>query len=130
MTYQFPYDPPAAADDGDELSIQTRLRQRLRMTAPGLRFVATPNAGKRTFAAAARAKQEGMSAGFPDVSVIWPGGIAFIELKQRKGSLKPEQIDWLNFLHNAGHPCGCFRSVDSVIAFLRSAGAPIMERAA
>lgn len=129
-SYIFPYDMPAMADNGDELSIQVRLRARLKLVAPRVRFVATPNAGKRTFGAAARAKQEGMSAGFPDANVIWPGGIAFLEIKQKRGSLSPAQIDWLNWLHNAGFHCGCFRSVDRMIDFLRAAGAPIMERAA
>lgn len=126
--YIFPYDPPALADDGDELSIQVRLRNRLKLVAPQVRFVATPNAGKRSFGAAGRAKQEGMSAGFPDANVLWPGGIAFLEIKQKRGSLSPAQVDWLNWLHKAGFPCGCFRSVDRMIDFLRAKGAPIMEQ--
>jgi len=126
----FHYDPPSLADDGDELSIQVRLQARLKLVAPTIRFVATPNAGKRSFGAAARAKREGMSAGFPDANIMWPGGIAFVEIKQKRGSLSPAQIDWLNWLHKAGFPCGCFRSVDRIIDFLRAAGAPIMERAA
>lgn len=132
MKYQFHCDERAAADPGDELAIQVRLRARLRMLAPGVRLVATPNAGKRTAWAAMKAKAEGMAAGWPDVTVLWSNGmgvnpvpgIAFLELKARDGSLSVPQIDTLNFLHNAGFPCGCFRSVDTAIEFLRRHGAP------
>ncbi len=130
MKYLFPCDPPSAADEGDEFAIQVRLRNRIRMVAPAVRLVATPNGAKRTQWAAMRAKQEGMSKGFPDLLAIWPGGIAFIEMKSRTGSLSPEQIDWLNWLHRAGFPCGAFRSVESAVAFLRASGAPLLEQAA
>ena len=132
--YLFHCDDRSVADPGDELAIQVRLRSRMRMLAPGVRLVATPNAGKRTAWAAMKAKAEGLSKGFPDLNVIWSNGqgvnavpgIAFLELKDRNGSLSAEQIDWLNFLHQAGFPCGCFRSVDTAIAFLRAAGAPFV----
>lgn len=128
--YPFHTDPRSVADDGDELAIQTRLRNRLRMLAPTMRLVAVPNAGKRTAWAAMKAKQEGMAKGFPDLIALAPGFSAYLEIKDRKGTLAPEQIDTLNFLHRCGFPCGMFRSVDSAIAFLRDAGAPIAEQAA
>jgi len=132
--FLFHCDDRSVADPGDELAIQVRLRSRMRMLAPGVRLVATPNAGKRTAWAAMKAKAEGMAAGFPDLNVIWSNGqgvnavpgIAFLELKDRNGSLSAAQEDWLNFLHQAGFPCGCFRSVDTAIAFLRAAGAPFV----
>lgn len=130
MTYQFHTDPPAVADPGDELSIQVRLRARCKMLAPRMRLIAVPNAGKRTAWAAMKAKQEGMAKGFPDLIAIGPDFIAFLELKDRAGSLAPEQIDTLNFLHMAGFPCGCFRSVNTAIAFLIDHGAPFMAAAA
>lgn len=134
MSYLFHHDPRAVADDGDELSIQVRLRSRLRILAPTVRLVATPNAGKRTAWAAIKAKSEGLSKGFPDLNCLWSNGvgdaavpgIAFLELKDRNGSLSPEQTDWLNWLHQAGFPCGCFRSVDTACDFLRRHGAPFM----
>lgn len=129
-SFLFPVDPPSAADTGDEISIQSRLRVRLRHIAPGVRLVAIPNAGKRTAWAAMQAKREGMSKGFPDLMVCWDGGIAFLEIKQRTGSLGTEQISWLNWLHAGGFACGCFRSVDTAIEFLRRQGAPILAQAA
>jgi len=131
MKYLFPYDPPSAADSGDEIGIQTRLRSRMRNIAPTVRLVATPNAGKRTAWAAMQAQREGMFKGFPDLKALWdPQGIAFLEIKQRAGSLTTEQISWLNWLHQAGFACGCFRSVDSAVAFLRLQGAPFLAAAA
>jgi hypothetical protein len=130
VKYAFHYDPPAVADEGSEFEIQVRLRNRVKMVAPRIRLVATPNGGKRSQWEAMRAKAEGMSAGFVDLQAIWPGGIAFLEMKARSGTLSEAQIDWLNWLHNAGFPCGCFRSVESAVEFLRRAGAPVWEQAA
>lgn len=133
--YLFHCDERAIADPGDELSIQVRLRSRLRMLAPGVRLVATPNAGKRTAWAAMKAKAEGMSKGFCDLTALGSCGqgesavpkIAFLELKDRDGSLSPEQIDWLNWLTKAGFNCGCFRSVDTAIEALRRWGFPFAD---
>lgn len=130
-TYLFHVDPPSVADTGDEETIQVRFRARVRMlaTAP-VRVVATPNAGKRTAWAAMKAKREGLTAGWPDVQVLWTGGRADIEFKARSGSLKPEQVDALNWLHRCGHPCGVFRSVDTAVAFLIECGAPLIGASA
>jgi hypothetical protein len=139
MKYLFHVDDRSVADQGDELSIQVRFRSRMKMLAPSVRIVATPNAGKRTAWAAIKAKSEGMAKGFPDVNCYWSNGLdeaavpgfAVLEFKDRSGSLSPDQVDWLNFLHRAGFPCGCFRSTDTAIAFLRKHGAPfIMQEAA
>ena len=127
MTYLFHFDPPAVADPGDELAIQVRLRARCKMLAPAMRLVAPPNGAKRTAYAAMKAKAEGMAKGFPDLSAIGPDQfIAFLEIKARGGSVSPEQIDTLNFLHRCGFPCGVFRSVDTAVAFLIDAGAPFL----
>lgn len=134
--FLFHVDPPSVADSGDEIGIQTRLRSRMKILAPTVRLVAIPNAGKRTAWAAMQAKREGLAKGFVDLQALWEPqaqnerGIAFLEIKDRKGSLTPEQITWLNWLHQAGFPCGCFRSADTAVAFLRDAGAPFMAEAA
>lgn len=134
MSYLFHVDPRSAADSGDELAIQVRLRARVKMLAPRVRLVATPNAAKRTAWAANKAKAEGMAKGFFDLTALWSNGwgpnaipgVAFLEIKDRNGTLKPEQIDWLNWAHQAGFPCGVFRSVETAIDFLRKSGAPFM----
>lgn len=136
--FVFHVDPPCVADSGDELAIQTRFRSRMKMLAPTVRLVATPNAGKRTAWAAMKAKQEGMSKGFPDLAAYWANGrgdnavpgTAYLEFKAKGGALSVEQVDWMNWLHMSGFPCGVFNSVDSAVEFLRRAGAPFSMAAA
>lgn len=129
-TYPFHVDPAAVADTGDETAIQARFRSRVASQAPGVRLAAVPNGGKRTAWAAMQAKREGLATGFPDLIALWAGGHAFLEFKTRTGPLKPEQIDYLNWLHRNGHACGVFRSANTALAFLRRQGAPFMAEAA
>ena len=127
VTYPFHVDPPSVADAGDEIAIQTRLRSRMKTFAPTVRLVAVPNGMKTTAWSAMKARREGMSSGFSDLIALAPGHIAFLEIKARTGSLSGEQINWLNWLTSAGFACGCFRSVETAIAFLREQGFPFME---
>jgi hypothetical protein len=127
VSYIFHCDLPAVADPGDELAIQVRLRARCKMLAPTMRLVATPNGAKRTAYSAMKAKAEGMSKGFPDLNALAPNFNAYLEIKARAGSLSTEQVEWLNFLHRCGFPSGCFRSVDTAVAFLIDAGAPFLS---
>jgi hypothetical protein len=138
VSYLFHHDLNSVADDGDEHALQVRLRGRMRIVAPGVKLVAASNGAKMSAWSALQMKAEGMSKGYPDLVALWSNGsgenavpgIAYLELKKRGGSLRPEQIYWLNWLHNAGFPCGCFRSVETAVEFLRRAGAPIMAVAA
>lgn len=123
--YLFHVDSPAVADDGDELTLQIRLRKALKLRAAKVAFVAIPNGAQRTAWAAIKAKQEGLQKGFPDAAILWPGGTAFPELKARGGSLSDDQHIWLNWLTNAGFNAGVFRSVDSCLWWLFDLGAPI-----
>ena len=114
-----------------EIDIQQAFRKRLYYVAPRVHVVAVPNAGKRTRWAAGQAKREGMSAGFPDVVCLWPArGVAFIEFKRPGGLISDNQLDWHMRLHDMGHDICLAYSADQAIDFLRSCGAPIMERAA
>ena len=113
-----------------EADLAQALRKRLYYTAPTVQVVAVPNAGKRTVWAARQAKKEGMSPGFCDLLILWPGaGVAFIELKMPKGVVSPNQADWIARLGDYGHAVAVCRSVDEAVAFLRASGAPVMERA-
>lgn len=130
MTPLFHIDPPAVADAGDELAIQVALRKALKAT-PAVKLVAIPNGAQRTAWAAMKAKQEGLSAGFPDVQVMWGGGhIAFCEIKARTGNLSEQQHVWLNWLTQAGFNVGVFRSVATCLRWLESLGAPVARIAA
>lgn len=124
----FHIDSPAVADAGSEIEIQIALRKALKKRAPTVAFVAVPNGAQRTAWAAIKAKQEGLQAGFVDALVMWPnGGIAFVEIKTRSGSLSEQQHIWLNYLAKAGFNCGVFRSVSSCLAWLSERGAPVLS---
>jgi hypothetical protein len=129
VNHLFHVDPPAVADDGDEITIQIRLRKALK-AYPSIAFVAVPNGAQRTAWAAIKAKQEGLQSGFPDGLVMWPGGIAFVEIKARSGSLSEQQHIWLNWLTKAGFKAGVFRSVSTCLTWLAVQGAPIPEQVA
>lgn len=121
----FHVDSPAVADTGSEIEIQIALRKALKKRAPLVAFVGIPNGAQRTAWAAIKAKQEGLQPGFPDAAVLWPGGLAFPELKTRSGSLSEQQFIWLNWLAKAGFKAGVFRSVNSCLWWLFDLGAPI-----
>lgn len=129
--YLFHVDPRSVADEGDELSIQVRLRKELKLLAPKVTLVAVPNGAQRTVWAAMKAKQEGLQKGFPDAMLLWPEcGVAFAEIKARGGDLSDDQIVWLNWLTKAGFPCGVFRSSRTFLEWLQGLGAPVMLRSA
>jgi hypothetical protein len=114
-----------------ELAEQQALRKRLYYSAPSVMVVAVPNAARRTVWEARRAKQEGLAAGFPDLMAIWPGGIAFVEMKRVKGgTVSDNQREWIERLQGYGFPAAVCRGADAAMAFLRDAGAPIRERVA
>jgi hypothetical protein len=114
-----------------ELAEQQALRKRLYYSAPSVMVVAVPNAARRTVWEARRAKQEGLAAGFPDLVCLWPGGIAFVEMKRVKGgTVSDNQAEWIERLQGFGFPAAVCRGADAAMAFLRDAGAPIRERAA
>jgi hypothetical protein len=111
-----------------EIQIQSGFRNRLRYVAPAVSCVAIPNAAKRTRWAAHQAKKEGMSAGFPDVMLLAPGGkIGFLEFKSAKGRLSDNQIEWLDRLDERGFAVRVVRSVEEAVQFLRDHAFPMME---
>ena len=130
MDYLFHVDARSVADDGNELTIQRRIRKAISQRLSGVSFVAIPNGGQRSAWAGIKAKQEGMSAGFPDAMVLWAGGIAFVEIKTATGALSDQQHILLNWLHNAGFAVGVFRSVETCLSWLIEQGAPTTRQVA
>lgn len=51
-------------------------------------------------------------AGFPDLVLVRPPRILFIELKAGKNKLSPEQKEWLELLRACGLPAFCFYPED------------------
>lgn len=103
----------------------------VRRHARGVDVYANVNAAKRTKWAANKAKREGMLAGAPDLTVYWPGGVAWVEFKNGSAGVdtksNAEQVSFLNRLHRAGQHVAVFRTAERAIEWLRGLGAPIPE---
>lgn len=125
----FHIDPPTAAYDGDEITIQTVLLSRARIMCPAVTLAAVPNAGKRTQWEKNRRHREGLRPGFEDLIATWPGGgVAFLEMKDRKGKIDDAQMHWLKTHARQGHLVGVFRHPDTALDALRRWGAPFIDR--
>jgi hypothetical protein len=127
--YPFHYDLPSVADPNkSETDIQVSILQRLTHVAPRVFAFAVPNAGRRSRWESMQRKKEGMQSGVSDLVLTWPRVVAFAEIKDRKGALSDDQISFLNRMARMGHPAGCFRSPDTLEAWLREQGAPFIGR--
>lgn len=85
--------------------------------------------GKFSPALAKWAKRMGLKAGVSDIVVVWPGHVAFIEVKSPRGIITDAQAQFLGRMGVAGHFTSVCRSVDDIISTLRIAGCPIKEKA-
>jgi hypothetical protein len=120
-------DPPKAAHHGSELEIQTLFRGRAKTYCPRVKLVAVPNGTHiKSHAGRAKAKREGLSAGFPDMIALAPGMTAYLEFKARKGQLSEHQKTWLQRLTDFNFPVGVFRHPDTALRFLHAQGFPFM----
>lgn len=78
----------------------------------------TPNAGKRSFAAANRMKREGMRKGFPDITVEYAAHgyrALFLEFKAVRGRISEEQVWWLRLLKKFGSAVFVVRSAEAAV---------------
>lgn len=118
-----------APDNGEatELRRVVAFRKAMRERAPLCRVVAIPNAAARGQKALNQVRLEGAAFGFPDLMVLHAGRVAFIEFKNGTGRAADHQVEWLNWLHEAGFPCGVFRTARSACNFLASVGFPIED---
>lgn len=92
-----------------------------------LKFTAIPNS---TYTKSIRQKMAnkamGLRKGLPDLLVIVPNGICFVEMKRAKKSLSktsPEQIEWINELQKIdcveARVCyGCNEAIDFIKQFV------------
>jgi hypothetical protein len=68
---------------------------------------------------------DGMKRGWPDLIVLWRGGVAFLEIKRPKtGRLSPEQRSVHETLTALGWPVATVTSTEEAYAFLCECGAP------
>lgn len=92
---------------------------------------AIPNAGKRSYGAAAWMKQEGLKSGVPDMFLAvtqqnwydyetadFTGGL-FIEMKRGKNKTTPEQDWWIQKLKDEDYQVSVCYSADEAIAVIK-----------
>lgn len=109
-----------------ELQRQATFLKMMRTLAPSVICYANTNGTHiASFAGRAKADKEGRTIGASDVTIVWNRGVAWIEWKAGKGSLKPAQIEFGNRLYEMGHHVACFRDPVSAVDWLRSIGAPV-----
>jgi len=113
---------PKDRDPADEATRVSIFRNVLRSVAPQAMVVGVPNAANRGQWAKNQAKKEGAYWGFPDLMVLAPGRIAFLEFKSGQTMPAQHQIDCLNRLHRMGWPVGVFRSAGGAVEWLRGLG--------
>jgi hypothetical protein len=124
------FDEPSVAKGAfgvmpDELSIQADIVRDLPLLVPCM-IAAVPNGTfTESQAARARAKREGVATGYPDLIIdgIGPnaGRVCRAEIKAA-AAVTADQFTKLNALHAAGHLCGVFRSLPTLVEFLAAHG--------
>lgn len=55
---------------------------------------------------------QGDGKGYPDLTIVGPGGVLFRELKSERGIVAPEQKAWLDDLAAGGADAGVWRPAD------------------
>lgn len=88
-----------------------------------LRYLAIENGGYRTPAEAGIGKSMGRRAGVPDLCVMWPGNVGFIEVKAPKGRFSPAQLEWRDKITGMGHKWAECRDVADLPGILTAWGA-------
>lgn len=74
----------------------------------------------------AKVRREGLNPGEMDIGISWAGSPTVrVEMKDGQGDPSPDQIAALNWYHRRGHPVAICRTVEGVLAWLRSIGAPV-----
>ena len=112
----------------EEDAAQKWLVEYVRAVCPGVLIFHVPNGGARRKAEAAILKGLGVTAGIPDLILLWPGHVAGLEMKAPKGKPSPAQLAIGETFKSMGHLWGVASSVDEALALLRSWGVPTKER--
>jgi hypothetical protein len=103
-----------------ESSIQCNYLLWLKLQHPDVFKVTSsfPNGGVREPRYGARLKREGMKKGFPDLGIFSPSGEyhgMFIEFKNEKGRLSPDQKEVISKLQAEGYHCVVCKSMEDAI---------------
>ena len=87
-----------------------------------LKFSAIPNGMyTKSWAVKNKNKREGVRSGVPDMMIILPNKLLFVELKRIKGgTVSPEQKEWIEKLNGIGEQVeavvckGCGEAIDKI----------------
>ena len=79
----------------------------------------SPNGGARDAREGAKFKKMGVRAGYPDLTLLYDGKTAFIELKTEKGYLSFAQKEFRSWAQNNGFEWYLVRSFDEFIQVLK-----------
>ena len=109
--------------------IQASIVQWLRTCAPDCLSFAVPNGGLRSKREAARMKWTGALAGVPDLIVVAPRHVVFIEVKAPKGRESEDQKAVHAHLRGLGYTVATVRSIDDVRLTLKHLGIKTREAA-
>lgn len=85
--------------------------------------------GANRFRVGARQKRAGQRAGVPDIYIGYGAGNFWIELKAKRGWVKPEQATCHAEIRKAGGYAAVCRSLDEVIGTLRGWNIPLQVAA-
>lgn len=92
------------------------------LEAKKLKFTAIPNSTFTTsWGQKIKNKKLGLRAGLPDLLIITPLGLVFVEMKRLKGgSLKPDQKEWIEALNElSGVEAKMCRGAEEAINYIK-----------
>ena len=119
----FPRNRPKKGNGAVEFRLQCAIARVLRdHTNPGWSYTHLPFGEKRNPATAGRLKAAGVTPGWPDLMLVGPRRIYFLELKRRGGKLSEHQAVRADALMAAGAGYGVAASFDAAVSILQAWG--------
>ena len=119
------------APEPSERQMQRAILDYIAASHPSAHVHAIPNGGRRDMAEAAQLHLDGVRAGVPDLCVLWPGGgVCWLEVKSRTGTIQPTQRAYHAMLGRLGHRVAVVRSVDEAAEVLSAWSVPTRRSAA
>jgi len=124
----FPRNRPKMGNGAVEFRLHCAIARVLReYHNPGWSFTHLPFGEFRTPATAGRLKAAGVTPGWPDLMLVGPRRIYFLELKRRGGRLSEHQAVRADALMTAGAGYGVAASFDAAVAILQAWGCVSMR---
>lgn len=119
------YDIPAVHGGGSEQDLAAEIVEKLPARLNCI-VSAVPNGTfTKSWSAKIRAKAEGVRTGYPDLVIDGLGrnsGKVFRAELKAKSRVTTDQYSVLCMLWSHGHPCGVFRSLDTLVAAMKKEG--------